>query len=51
LGDILEKVGLPGLDRKVIAIRAQEAEMEEALQEQGKGFDEKEFIKEMENTI
>jgi len=52
LGEILERVGLHGLDRKVIAVRAQEAEKEEALQaEKGKEVDETGLIKEMENTI
>jgi hypothetical protein len=50
LGEILQRVGLHGLDRKVIAIRAQEAEKEEELLEQGKDVDEKELIREMENT-
>jgi hypothetical protein len=55
LGEILEKVGLHGLDEKIIAARTKEGEMEEAAME-GEGNeskqdgDDKELIGELEKT-
>lgn len=52
LGEILEKIGMQGLDEKIIAIRAKEAEMEdEALEGQYKDdVDNEKIIDELEKT-
>lgn len=47
----MEKVGIHGLDEKVIAIRAREAEKEyETMDAQEKDDVDKEIISELENT-
>jgi hypothetical protein len=52
LGEILEQVGMYGLDKKIIEVRAKEGEVEEeALERQEKGdIDEKNIIAELEKT-
>jgi hypothetical protein len=52
LGEILEKVGMHGLDHKTIAVRAQEGQKEEAeLGKEGKeGVNEKDLFADLENT-
>jgi hypothetical protein len=51
LGEILEQVGMYGLDKKIIEVRAKEGEVEEALERQEKGdIDENNIIAELEKT-
>ena len=51
LGEILEQVGMYGLDKKIIEVRAKEGEVEEALERQEKGdIYEKNIIAELEKT-
>lgn len=51
MGEILKRVGLEGLDRKIIEIRAQEAEKRGELEEgKGKDVDEELLITPMEKT-